>query len=588
MRGQNKLAVSLFVLTVIALFSVGYVYGDNQSAIVDKLTQELDENFGKVVEINVTTTENSSIIIPFEPSNETMTENETATVGSNDTTNNNATNTNNETDTNVNQTTVTEQLLPVFDVYGKGQGSNQADNVNDNNLDTRWSRNDKSGKTNVVTFVTNDTFTITKVGVAFYKGNERTATIDIHARDGAGQFFISNGKTNALQNFTLEKPIDTHRLQIQGYGNSKNDWNSLTEVKLYGLTNGSIVIPPPDNQTCGDGEFFNFTSQTCQPEPTTTTDCSQNEVWNGQECVCKEGYHQDETEACVPNTPPTPIPVDTDKDGIPDISDNCKTVANPDQKDSDNDGKGDACDTVTPPNPEPGATKTKLDAVGDLDCSKSFHDKVKADNPLYLIHLGDLCYKSDLTLYKSTYGDMRTSGQLQCLIGNHDSEEDGSSTITKQALEYCKDHWFIVTANGTTLIIGLNSNGDMKTQEEFGIGLVTNEELMAGIQNVILASHKPAHTAPSHHTVESSTKTLYANIEKEIPSGVAIYELAGHNHISAKSKDGHWWIAGGGGKTPYECGTSSQWDCVTGKDGYLQIQIDNNSGALSSKFIFVN
>jgi len=38
------------------------------------------------------------------------------------------------------------------------------------------------------------------------------------------------------------------------------------------------------------------------------------------------------------------IPWDTDSDGIPDVKDNCPTIHNPDQVDSDNDGMGDPCD----------------------------------------------------------------------------------------------------------------------------------------------------------------------------------------------------------------------------------------------------
>jgi hypothetical protein len=43
----------------------------------------------------------------------------------------------------------------------------------------------------------------------------------------------------------------------------------------------------------------------------------------------------------VGNPPPAP---DADADGVPDASDNCVAVANPDQTDTDLDGQGDACD----------------------------------------------------------------------------------------------------------------------------------------------------------------------------------------------------------------------------------------------------
>lgn len=63
-----------------------------------------------------------------------------------------------------------------------------------------------------------------------------------------------------------------------------------------------------------------------------------------------------------PPPPPTvvPPPPDQDKDGIPDFRDNCPTVYNPDQKDSDHNGVGDACDEpwiaeqkLHPPPPPP-------------------------------------------------------------------------------------------------------------------------------------------------------------------------------------------------------------------------------------------
>ena len=46
--------------------------------------------------------------------------------------------------------------------------------------------------------------------------------------------------------------------------------------------------------------------------------------------------------------PCDPAPKDTDGDGVPDTEDNCPSVSNPDQKDTDQNGTGDACEVKFP------------------------------------------------------------------------------------------------------------------------------------------------------------------------------------------------------------------------------------------------
>ena len=230
---------------------------------------------------------------------------------------------------------------------------------------------------------------------------------------------------------------------------------------------------------------------------------------------------------------------------------------------------------------------TVIDTVGDIDCSNNLPAQVEKDNPTLFIAIGDLCHKKDLTNFKNTYADLKDGKKLACLIGNHDSEEDGNLIILNQTQEYCGDHWYRKIANDTILLIGLNTNGDTILQTKWGQSLVTNATLMKGIKNVLLLAHKPAHTPPeSHHPAESSTIRMISNIEGNISKSIQVYEIAAHNHFMAESSDGRWFITGAGGRSHYEGTTNLEWPFVNKIDyGYLQFKINNTDGkVLSTQF----
>lgn len=230
---------------------------------------------------------------------------------------------------------------------------------------------------------------------------------------------------------------------------------------------------------------------------------------------------------------------------------------------------------------------TVINAVGDIDCSKKLVKQIKKDNPDLFVVLGDLCYKSDLDYFKETYGDLKNKGKLTCLMGNHeDDKEDGNPIIDKQTLEYCGDYWYRKVANNTTLLIGLNTNGDTTIQTEWGKSLVTNSTLMDGVKNILFLSHKPAHTPfESHHPVENSTLEMITGIEKNISKSIQVYKIGAHNHFMAESRHGYWYITGGGGRSHHDGTATEEWPFVnTKKYGYLQIMIDNQNGTVSTNF----
>ena len=225
---------------------------------------------------------------------------------------------------------------------------------------------------------------------------------------------------------------------------------------------------------------------------------------------------------------------------------------------------------------------TVINAVGDIECSSKLRDRMMLDNPILFVALGDLCYKRDLTNFTLTFDGLKSSNKLACVIGNHDSEENGNLKILKEALEYCGDHWYRKVANNSTLIIGLNTNGNITLQSDWGRSLVTNSLFMTGVKNVMIVAHKPGHTPPgSDHRPENSTLQMFSSIISNIPTGIQVFEIAAHNHLMAESSNGKWFISGSGGRKLYNFTADPDWSFINNKDhGYLQIKINNTDGRI--------
>jgi len=228
-----------------------------------------------------------------------------------------------------------------------------------------------------------------------------------------------------------------------------------------------------------------------------------------------------------------------------------------------------------PPNPPPTPTgpTTKVCLIGDLKGSTVPSLMSKGDCNLK-IGLGDLGYGSDLSYFKGLHFD-------HCVPGNHDTKEDGSSSLESETLAYCGDHWSLKIGT-SSLFIGLNTNGNPDTSISFVRSSISQNPQ---VKTIVIVSHKGGHVPPnSHHPAEASA--LYASLEKLIPTGVRLVEVFGHNHVSSSASSMNWYQAGAGGKSFYECGTDSVWTYCDNKTlQYLELTIDNSNGNTAAKFV---
>ncbi len=130
-----------------------------------------------------------------------------------------------------------KQLAGVAQITASSfQPDNPPEHTIDNDLSTRWAA---PGIGSWITYDLGAERTATGVGVAFYRGAERVAYIQITTSlDGAAwnppMSVQSSGATNDIQIFDLED-VRARYVRIISFGNSENDFAAITEGDIYGL-----------------------------------------------------------------------------------------------------------------------------------------------------------------------------------------------------------------------------------------------------------------------------------------------------------------------------------------------------------------
>ncbi|WP_192022211.1 polysaccharide lyase family 7 protein [Shewanella sp. WPAGA9] len=132
---------------------------------------------------------------------------------------------------------------------GSNDGHGPANTI-DNNFGTesRWSSNGE-GKTIIYDLGVQSE--VKSVSVAWFKGNERSSYFDIEtSSDGNNWISVlasgeSSGSNSGLEEYDVTD-TSAQYVQIIGYGNSSNTWNSIVETKINGCSDGSAPTEPTE------------------------------------------------------------------------------------------------------------------------------------------------------------------------------------------------------------------------------------------------------------------------------------------------------------------------------------------------------
>ncbi|WP_159886227.1 S-layer homology domain-containing protein [Paenibacillus puerhi] len=141
----------------------------------------------------------------------------------------------------------TRYPIPAAAVTASSNDGNVEANTVDGKPSTRWSA---QGDGQWIRYDLGQARRIGYIGIAFYSGSARKASFDLQVSTDGEQWTTvysgqSGGLTSDMEAFDFPD-VTARYVRYVGYGNSVNDWNSFTELHVYGPYTSPELEPIPD------------------------------------------------------------------------------------------------------------------------------------------------------------------------------------------------------------------------------------------------------------------------------------------------------------------------------------------------------
>ena len=128
-------------------------------------------------------------------------------------------------------------------------------NTLDNDFETRWSAEGDQW----IDYDLGSLYTISYLKIAFYQGDQRVSYFSIYtSTDGNGWTLAdstqSSGTSASLETYEFAD-LSGRYVRIYGHGNSSSDWNSISEVEIYGTVSESLTQFTLSTSVAGSGSI---------------------------------------------------------------------------------------------------------------------------------------------------------------------------------------------------------------------------------------------------------------------------------------------------------------------------------------------